>query len=201
MKNNNIIISNNHIEKTANRLKEAGMEYFHQDFQTFANNFLQHSSEHPIILQGPAMSGKKTMVDQLSTVLNIKPKKYDFVNFTIDEETYHSHDAIINDLRKSYQRGETVVIENLDKMGTYDNILLSLLVEEFYHNPNPKFHMIILESKEGRTFRSLSDKTRKYSVTVNIGKDPVIEEKIQKKLEEEQKEQESAKQKTFKGVK
>lgn len=181
-----------------NKLRESEIEYIHCEFLKFANTFLEYGSKKPILLKGPKMCGKKTMVNQLGKILEFKHKKYNFVNFTIDDEQYFDHDELKTELRKSYEHGEVVVIENLEKMGTYDNIILSVLVEEFYRHPNPNFHMIILENSNNITFRSLSDKIRKVSQSITVGEDPIIVSKIQKKLKESKQSEQLQKQKVIK---
>ena len=61
------------------------------------------------------------------------------------------------------------------------------------NNKNPKSTIVIIDNSIRKYFRDLTDVVRRESASITIGKDPVIEAKIQK-------EKEAAKQKKMKGV-
>ncbi len=172
-------------------------EYFHKDFPLFVNCYLQNTTKKPILLKGEFESGKKTMVNQLGKLIGKEPKIFDFAHSNINGKHYMDQNEIIKELTESENNGEFVVIKDFDQLDTYDTFLLMVYFSSIEDNKNPASTIVILENSTRKSFRDLTDVVRRGSASITIGKDPVIEAKIQKEKEEK----EAAKQKMKKGVK
>lgn len=173
----------------------SGKEYYHQDFPLLVNSYLQNTTKKPILLKGEFESGKKTMVNQLGKLIGKEPKIFDLAHSSINGKSYMDQNEIISELRESERNGDFIVIKDFDQLDTYDTYLLMTYFSSIENNKNPKSTIIILDNSIRKYFRNLTDVVRRESASVTIGKDPVIEAKIQKEKEEK-----GAKQKKMKGV-
>lgn len=192
-----VVVLNEDIIETAKRSFKLGeKEYYHQDFPLLVNCYLQNTTKKPILLKGEFESGKKTMAKQLGKIIGQEPKIFDFSHSTVNDEAYFDQNLLIEKLRQSEQAGEFIVIKDFDQLDTYDSFLLMTYFQGIKDNKNPRSIILILENNIRQYFRNLTDVVRRSSATITIGKDPVIEAKIQKAKEEKEK----AKQKKMKGV-
>ena len=171
-------------------------EYYHKDFPMFVNCYLQNTTTKPILLKGEMESGKKTMVSQLGKLIGQEPKIFDFAHSCINDNHYTDQNELIRELRESEFRGDYIVIKDFDRLDTYDTYLLMTYFFSIENNKNPKSTIVIIDNSIRKYFRDLTDVVRRESASITIGKDPVIEAKIQKEKEEQKK----AKQKMMKGV-
>ncbi|MBE6151414.1 MAG: hypothetical protein E7162_06355 [Firmicutes bacterium] len=185
----NVVVINENI-------KFSEKEYYHKDFPSFVNCYLQNTTTKPILLKGEFESGKKTMVSQLGKIIGKEPKVFDFAHSCIDGNHYMDQTEIVRELRESEFRGDYIVIKDFDQLDTYDTYLLMTYFLSIENNKNPKSTIVIIDNSIRKYFRDLTDVVRRGSASITIGKDPIIEAKIQKEKEE----QEKAKQKKMKGV-